>query len=215
MWHYKTNIMRMKFLISFWGFFAICIIANSQAIEKQSITEYNSGKTNKFSTTGLGKAKGLRLNMKYPISWKSIEGERPHVVRKFVQPDNYALSIILVNKLDKPFTNAEIDELFTTEGLKSIISENSNFISSNPNLKIEGLKAGSIDYSTSAVRMDRHFNSYNRFYVFVYKEYFVMIQFMVLNKIGESDLSVNSRFNTLKPLFYQMFNSIVIDNIWE
>jgi hypothetical protein len=186
---------------------------HSQSQEELSLNEFIKGQVNKFSSNGAGKSNGLMIHLKYPRSWKSIEGEHPHVVRKFVQPDNYASAMVLVNKLDNPLTTVEINEFFTEE-LKSIVPESSNVLSMETNLKIEGLQAGSIDFSTSAVRMNRLFNSYCRFYVFIYKNYFVMIQFMVVNKIDESNQSVLNRYNTLKPLFYQIFNSIVIDNIW-
>jgi hypothetical protein len=187
----------------------------SQTEETKSLNEYNSGKTEKYSSNGLGKSQGLKIHYKYPRSWKSIEGERPHVIRKFAQSDNYVLSILLVNKIEEEFTSQELNEFFTTEGLKTILPNGASYISSNPNLKIEGLKAGSIEFTNSATRMNRYFYSHNLNYVFIYKKYFVLVQFMVVNKPNESSSSVNERYNKIEPLFYQMFNSIVIDNIWE
>ena len=52
-------------------------------------------------------------------------------------------------------------------------------------------------------------------YQFIYDKYFVQVQFGVLNEIGESNASVDKKFKEYKLLFYQMFNSIVIDNVWE
>jgi ethanolamine utilization microcompartment shell protein EutS len=187
----------------------------SQSYEQRSITEFQSGKVSKYSTFGLGKSNGLKLHIKYPQSWKSYDGERPHVVKKFVQPDDYTLLNVLINKLQEPLSKTEIEEIFSVEGLKTLLPENSNYLSSNLNLRIEGLKAGSVDYKTTALRMNRQFNTYARNYVVIYNEYVVMIQFMVMNKEGESDVSVKSRFVTLKPLFDQIFNSVVIDNVWE
>lgn len=187
----------------------------AQTEEKKSLNEFISGQVNKFSSEGQGKSQGLKLHFKYPKSWKSIEGERPHVIRKFAQPDNYVLAILLVNKQDQAFTQSDINEGLTTEGLKSIIPSSGTYISSNSNLKIEGLKAGSIEFTNSAIRMERQFFSYNLNYIFIYKQYIVTVQFMVVNKIGETNSSVAYRYKTIKPLFVQMFNSLVIDNIWE
>lgn len=203
-----------KSVVIFIGLF-LCSNLFSQSFEEKSISEFQLGKARKYSTHGLGKSKGLKLHIKYPQSWECYEGERPHVVQKIVQPDNYTLLNILINKLQDPFSKNEIEELFTIEGLKSLLPENSTYLSSDADLRIEGLKAGSVDYKTAAIRMNRLFNSYSRYYVILYNDYVVMIQFMVLNKEGEADSSVKSRFVTLKPLFDQLFNSVVIDNVWE
>jgi hypothetical protein len=187
----------------------------AQTEESESLKEFNSGQVSKYSSFGQDKSQGLKINIKYPKSWKSMEGERPHVVRKFAQQDNYVLALIIVNKQDNNFSQSEISEILTPDGLKSIIPPSGIYISSNPNLKIEGLKAGSVEYTNSAVRMDRMFYSCNLNYIFYYGQYIVTIQFMVVNKMGESNLSVENRYKIIKPLFYQMFNSIVIDNVWE
>jgi len=189
--------------------------SEAQTSEKNSLNEFNSGKIKKFSTSGLDKAKGLKLQFKYPASWKSIDGERPHVVRKFAQSDDYVLSLILINTQEQSFTQQEIDELFTTETFKSMIPADGIYLRSNTNMKIEGLKAGSIEFTRTAKRMDRLIYSHNESYFFIYKQYFVSIQFMVLNKDSESNSHVDLRFKEIQPLFYKMFNSIVIDNIWE
>lgn len=187
----------------------------AQTEEEKSLKQYNAGQITKFFSKGIGKSQGLKIHFKYPKSWKSIEGERPHVVRRFAQSDNFVGALILVNKQDEELTQAEINEFFTTEGLKYIIPASGNYISSNNSLKIEGLKAGSVEFTNLGSRMNRYFYSHNLNYVFIYKQYIVSVQFIVINKIGESNSSVTDRFKKVKPLFYQMFNSIVIDNIWE
>jgi len=79
--------------------FSLMIISTtilSQTTERNSLNEFSSGKTKKYSTFGLGKSQGLELHFKYPASWKSIEGEHPHVVRKFAQSDDLVLSFIRI-----------------------------------------------------------------------------------------------------------------------
>jgi hypothetical protein len=190
-------------------------LTQAQTEEKKSVSEFNSGRVSKFSSYGQGKSQGLKIHFKYPKSWESIEGERPHVVRKFAQSDDYVLALILVKKQEQTFSQSEISEVFTTGGLKSIIPSSGTYISSNGNLKIEGLQTGSVEFTNSGLRMNRPFFSYNLNYLFFYKQYFINVQFMVINKIGETNSSVTNRYETVKPLLEQMFNSIVIDNIWD
>lgn len=188
----------------------------AQTSEEKSMGEYVSGQINKFSSLGAGKAQGLKIHCKYPKSWESIAGERPHIIRKFIQSDGSGtvMSMIMVNKQEQELTQEEIAEFMTTEGLKSIIG-NATYIASNCNLKIEGLKAGSIEYARSDVRGDQTFYSYNLDYLFPYKQYLISLQFMVIDKVGETKESLYNRYKKAKPLFAMMFNSIVIDNIWE
>ena len=124
------------------------------------------------------------------------------------------MSLILVTKQTENFPQNEIDELLTSEGIKSIIPNESVFISSDCSLKIEGLRVCSIEYITEGHRMDKSFFSYNLNYFFIMENYSVSVQFMVANKLGESHESVHTRYNTIKLVFYKMFNSLVIDNIW-
>jgi len=186
----------------------------SQSQEDHSLNEFSQGQVNKYSSNGEGKSSGLEIHFKYPKSWRSIEGEHPHVIRKFAQSDNGALSMILVTRQAENFTQDEIHALFTTEGIKTIMPSESVFLLSNCNLKIEGLRAASVEFKTKGYRMDQTFLSYNLVYVLFWENYSISLHFMVTKKQGESDIDVQNRYNKIKPLFYNMFNSLVIDNIW-
>ena len=186
----------------------------SQSAENQSINEFATGQIKKFDTYGEGKSLGLKIHLKYPKSWKSIEGEHPHVIRKFVQSDNSVLSILILTMQQDKFPQNEINEILTPQGIKSIMPIESMFISSNCNLKIEGIRAGSIEFYTKGYRIDNTFLSYNMNYILFWENYSVAIQFMVVKKQNESEEEVQVRYEKIKPLFYKMFNSLVIDNIW-
>ena len=190
-----------------------------QTEEEKSVKEFSSGQRNKFSSNGEGKSQGLKIHIKYPKSWTSKEGDRPHVLRKFVQSDNYALAIVVVQKAEKEFSQAEINELMTTEGLQSSLPKGGLYISSNPNLKIDNLKAGSIEYSLITERVDKKLYTHVLQYVVIYKDYILTLQFSVadingLNAVAQSKATVDKRYKIIYPLFWEMFNNLVIDNVW-
>ena len=191
------------------------VVLHGQTQEEISINQYNSGKTNKFSSRGEGKSQGLKINIKYPESWKSLEGEHTNVVRKFTQPEGYVMGLILINKLDAEITKSEIDEFMATEGLKSLLSPSAKYISSNSNLKIEGLRSSSIEFTDTNQRLDLTIYTHCLFYFIAYKQYLISIQFFVSGNSDETIAAVNERYERIKLLFPSMFNSIVIDNIWE
>ena len=201
---------------------ATCISVDtySQKSEEESVKEFAAGKRSKFSSNGEGKSKGLKIHVKYPKSWTSLEGDRPHIVRKFVQPDNYALAIIYIQKAEKEFTQAEIDEVMTKEGLLSFVPKDGTLISSNPNLKIDRLKAGCVEYFMTIERVDKKVYMHALSYVVVYKDYILSLQFSVGDVNGfyatnDTKATVDKKYKILYPMFWEMFNNLVIDNLWE
>lgn len=192
----------------------------SQNAEEQSVKEFSSGEISTFSSNGEGKSKGLKIHFKYPRSWFSVEGDRPHIVRKFVQSDNFAIAIILIQKAEKEFSQAEINEIMTTKGIKSTMPKGATFISCNPNLKIDNLKAGSIEYTIITERVDKKMYQHVLQYSVLYKDYILQLSCAVSDINGysstpEDKATVDKRYKTIYPLFWEMFNNIVIDNIWE
>lgn len=190
-------------------------VAFSQIEEEKSLKEFNSGEVLKYSSFNEPKAENLKIHIKYPKSWECLEGERPHVIRKFIQSEGYSTCILLITKQNKEPNTKEVDNILAIDGLKSLIPSTASYIASNSNLRMEGLRAASIEYTNSGRRLDRDFYSYNLLYLFVYKKFIIQVQFMVLNKIEETNSSVEQRYKTIRPLFNQMFNSIVLDNIYQ
>jgi hypothetical protein len=206
--HLKANLVFLFFFASFlfYGF-------QIQTEEDKSIKEFNLGQTSKYSTLGLGKSQGLKIHFNYPKSWEAVDGERPHIVKKIVQPGGTVMAIIQIVQLDFESTQSEINQFFSNE--LQLMYPDYKIISVNNNMRIEGLRCGTVECTKSAIRANQNIYSHNFDFVTFYKNYQFSILFMVVDKVGESKEIVNDRFNKLKPLFSQMINSIVIDNIWE
>lgn len=185
-----------------------------QIVEKQSMQEFVDGETLKYSTDGSGKSNGLKLNLKYPKSWAAQDGEGPHIVETFIQPGNDAAFLIMVQSLDTEFTQSELDEFFTLDGLKYALPDGATFISANSNLKIESLKAGSLEYSAINTGGELSIYTHCLNYFFVYKKYLIALQCYVSSTTGESNGAIDNKFYTLNPLFELVFNSITLDNVW-
>lgn len=202
------NILIVIFILNLFS-------VKAQTAEEKSLNDYIDGKISKYSSKGEGKSQGLKINLSYPSSWEANDGERPHIVKKFQQSDGYVLALLFINKTDAIITESEILEVMTTEGLKSVIPVSGKYISSNSNLKIEGLKAGSVEYTDENKRVDITIYTHNLAYLFFYKQYLVMVQFYVTGSLNESHEQIDARFNRTKTLFPLIFNSVVIENIWE
>jgi len=84
--------------------------------ERNPVKEYLDGFAARFVSTGLGKAQGLRLSLKYPLSWQDSEGERPHIARKFQsQRRRLVMAILTVHDLPDGFSDVEYSSLSPDE----------------------------------------------------------------------------------------------------
>lgn len=195
--------------------FLIAFRGHSQQKEKQALQEFIGGNILKYSSLGLGKSQGLKLHLKYPVSWQSKEGERPHIVRKFIQQDQATAAMVYIQKREKVYTQSEIDYNLNKENIISESGQLGKVIYCDCSLKIEGLKACRVDIMQSGQRMDQPILSYMIQYSLIYKQYYLSIQFMIIKKKGESDAVFMKRQEAIISLSKMMFNSLVIDNIWE
>ena len=55
--------------------------------QSNAIAEFRAGQLARFGSQGHAKARGLNFTIRYPRSWRAMEGERPHVVQNFVSAD--------------------------------------------------------------------------------------------------------------------------------
>ncbi len=186
--------------------------------QTEYVNEIYSGQTKKYSTKYNEKSHGLNLTIKYPQSWREIEGNRPHSLVKLNAPEKSNMVLILITELDEEMSQSDIKGYFADDYLKSIVVEiGGTYLSSNSNLKIDGLKAASYDYYLTNQQMSKSFTMYSRNYIFFYKRYYIQIQCSVGNDEDNTYKisNLNDYFNSYLQLFELIVNSTVIVNQWE
>lgn len=116
----------------------------------------------KFDTKNHPKSNGLWLTVKYPSSWRSAEGERPHIVQKFDRVDGnfYEAMMLQINPMPQA-SMSEVDSL-TIKDIKDIYGSFSN------NIKVSGITKfvhegqtafiGDIYYTTQRVNQEFTFS---------------------------------------------------------
>ena len=67
----------------------IILLFITQFVQGQSseLEDFQNGNVKKFISNGTGKADGLKFSVKYPYNYTSVDGDRPHVIRKFYNKD--------------------------------------------------------------------------------------------------------------------------------
>lgn len=170
-----------------------------------------------FSTQGHPKSKGLNMTIKYPGDWTAYEGERPNVVQVFAPDTEKNITfMIIARKLPIPenqtLTDEDIEDFFSHEEALSMIPPGSKLISYKK-ATIESLPAGILEYRNQTDRAGLEIEAHLVSYYLIYDKVMVFIQFSVSN-IPELRNQIDEQFEQLRPMFFQIANSIVLPDKW-
>ena len=96
--------------------------------------EFTLGYNRVFRTKNHPKAKNVDFQIRYPISWRPEEGERPNIIQKFTSENGRGLEgfNLMVMDFPIPLTEQDLDDLFVESELKGIVPEGGKFISAKP-----------------------------------------------------------------------------------
>jgi len=187
---------------------------NQSAKYNNPTSEFLNGYTSKYECDGTGKGKGLKFSIKYPQSWKSREGNRPHIVRKFINNGSIASAMLILNDMGFVPVNNEIEDIFSDKYASKMIPKGSALLRSNKTV-IEGQPALVIDYTSKNERLGVLVKSRFRTYIISYKSYLLNVQFSVSQMPYDAATDLDKRFNEYEMLFNAMINSLVINSKWE
>lgn len=187
----------------------LCLVART-GLAAQGIATWPS-----FNTAGHPKSNGVELTIKYPLGWAAKEGERPHVVQKFIHPDGLIYVMILIQDLELPpgehMSREDAEANLAPDELLAIAPAGFRIISAEPT-QIEGLPAGIVEYQGVMQRAGQSIEQRVWTLVFIDDRSLVSIQCAVGDLPGRSDLT--SRMAAMKPTFQMIANSVVLPDLW-
>lgn len=190
-----------------------------------------------YSTKNNKKANGLNLKFKLPFSWRGFEGERPHIVQKYISNNGNGLEMfqiyitenkdnIDINEFISKNTKKQIIELFNNEYNNSSIRFTFKDVE---NLYIDNIPFLKLRYEsqTNSGQLSQITNSTTHIegliYFTFYKDSNIMIFFSTTSNDQVAKLKSNpnykidnrvNRFNKYKDLFSIIANSMVLYNQW-
>jgi hypothetical protein len=183
-------------------------------------SEFTSGSRTKFSTANHQKSNGINMVLSYPNSWLAEEGERPHIVQKFVSEGGRGLEMvsIIITDLNLPpgtvISQNELKEFFTPSEMAGMVPPGAKFIQA-ASTEIEATPAGILEYSmhqeTAGLTINSQFVSYN----FIYGGTMIQLQCSVSIGQAQSHVELARKMNEFKPIFFLLANSIVLENKWK
>src|SRR4051812_38034657 len=163
--------------------------------------------TQRFTTAGHPKADGLTITLRYPETWEAEEGERPHVVQKFVARGGGVENCnILIRRLPAALARAQIKQFVASSDVDTMIG---------PGLKlqkkvlttVDGLPAaallGSGNYSSGGMTA----SVVTVVYVTVYKNHLISLTCGYLRAGPAEHAQQTSTFALIA-------NSIVVQDQW-
>lgn len=166
-----------------------------------------------FSTSGGGKALGVKIKLSVPCAWQAADGDRPHVVKKFINSSdgNTIAQTIAIYKREAPFSKAEIDKLFSQQGLKELSQDLGKFVAGR-RIKIDGLESGEITFKTTRETAVGTLHSYSLQYYILFKDKIIILLYGVVSK---NEKKAKELFDGYQDLFRGLAGSTVVLSQWE
>lgn len=176
------------------------------------VGEYVDGFRQRYRTDGTGKSQGIKVALQVPRSWLAKDGERPHIVKKWLSEGGtgkYVLHLDFRGAEGYEPSRQEIERSVKNGELRDFVPEGGVFHNGG-SFSVEGRPGYWIDMSINLERIG--YRMYERAY---------MYQFFFRGKaIGIMCTSIDTEENSKiadaaaalnKPLCLQVINSIVLE----
>lgn len=186
--------------------------------QKNPISELGDNFYQKYNSKNNPKAKGVDFSVRVPKSWKSTEGNRPNIVRKFISNNGYIvedkfMENIIFGVYDLPI---EVNSL-TQQDLNDICNDipANSILRDCKKTNLENLPVVTQRIKMDVSRLENNVNMEIIQYNIFYKNKLLMIQGQVgtiNDKVSEKTLL--ERFEKFKPVFSYVANSLVINDLY-
>jgi len=175
------------------------------------VGEFADGYRQRYQTDGVGKSQGIKLNLQLPRSWAAEDGERPHIVKKWVSENGTGLETILLGIRDwqgyNP-TKKESEEFVRSGEVKETVPEGSTYVASG-NFTLEMRTGYWVQMAMPIERAEMKIYLDVLMYQFFFRGKAVGIVCQAGGPEREKP-KVNDAFKRIRPLCQQVLNSLVL-----
>lgn len=173
--------------------------------------EFADGFRQRYETTGMGKSQGIKINLQLPRSWAGKDGERPHIVQKWVSENGTGLEFINLDIRDgqgySP-TKKEMEEFVKSGEAKDSVPDGSTYVDSG-NFTLENQTGYWLQMSMPLERAGIKMYLDALMYQFFFRGKAIGIMCQAGGPENEKP-KVNAAFKRIRPLCQQVLNSIVL-----
>lgn len=173
--------------------------------------EFRDGFRQRYQTDGAGKARGIKLKLQLPLSWAAKEGERPHIVQKWVSENGTGSEIILLDIRDgEDYTPSkeEIEDFIRTGEVKEVIPPDATYVAAG-SFTIERQRGYWIQMTQQHERAEMKLYQH----ILLYQFFFQGKAVGLMCSAGGSETertSIDEAFKRLRPVCQQALNSLVL-----
>jgi len=178
--------------------------------------EFLDGFRNKYESSASGKSQGIRFSIEYPKTWKSEDGNRPHIVQKFVSGRGKGFSIFMIgiHELSLPtgvmITESDVDEILNPSDLKELLPAGAEIMNYGK-LTLEGFPGYWVNYKITRARAKNYVTTESASYFIYYKD--KLIEFDGSAAVSVDNIKIDGGgLNKYEKLFDLMINSFVLYN---
>ena len=175
------------------------------------VGEFTDRFRQRYETDGTGKSQGLKVNLQLPRSWLGMDGERPHIVQKWVSENGTGLENIHLDIRDgqgySP-TKREMEEFVRSGEVKDTVPDGATYIASG-NFTLEKQNGYWVQMSMRLERAGMKMYQNALMYQFFFRGKAIGI--MCQTGGTESEKSkIDDAFKRVQPLCQQVLNSVVL-----
>jgi hypothetical protein len=177
--------------------------------------EFTDGFRQRYRTDGSGKSQGLRFHLQLPRSWLAVEGERPHVVKKWVSEGGTGLANIMLLIQDtggETPNRAEVDQFVQSGEIRTIVPDGGTYIDGGA-LSMEKSAGYWLEMATPQERAGRKMYSHGYMYLLFFQGKAISL-ICATGGAENEETKVSNASAKLKPLCQQVMNSVVLDQAY-
>jgi len=175
--------------------------------------EFTFGYNRVFRTKNHPKAKNVDFQIRYPISWRPEEGERPNIIQKFRSENGRGLENFILMVKDLPISpDYTITEQDISEA-KEMVPEGGKLIYAKP-IVLDRHKGAMIVFDYVVQQLDIVITMRQLMFITIYGGKMIWINCVVSALPGEEG-ELQERFNLFEPLFKMIANSFIIQEQYK
>lgn len=193
-------------------FVLLLLLLPNLIFSQESITSFLSERCDIY-TDGSGKSIGLKIKLSVPCTWREEVGDRPHIIKKYsyYSGNDFASSMLFINKMPEALSKEDIDELFSQNGLKELCKKHGTFISGK-RIKIDGQDCGEINFKTvKQTTLGTIYLYYLQYYI-TYKDKLIILGYLTGSSVEEQ---AEQMFDEYNVLFRVLAGKTVLLSKWE
>lgn len=204
------------FGVAYFGLIVLCAFGGPT----NDFQLFREGETLVWDSSGHEKAKGIRMKISYPRTWKASEGSRPNIVQKFASDGGLGKEMVMIltralpKEFDRELTEKEKQELFSRDSVKQFLPDGGRFIS-HKFTKVDGEVCAMVESEHVTERVGLKIGQKSLTFVIPHGNAVVLIHCLTGGNASAGFETINKQYNGAKGLFLLISSSCVLTKKWK